>query len=90
VVPGKAMDDDKQRQAQQEFHDQQFRPILDEAKQGKHIFLFVDSAYFVMGAFLGVVCCFVRLLLLSASGAQTPQCLGCLWPDQARGHHGNQ
>src|SRR5450759_4276846 len=32
VVPGKAMEDDKQRQAQQEFHDNQLQPILDEAK----------------------------------------------------------
>src|SRR5664280_3273335 len=29
LVPGKVMDDDKQRQAQQEFHDNQLQPILD-------------------------------------------------------------
>ena len=75
MVPGKAMDDDKQRQAQQEFHDQQLQPILDEAKQGKHIFLFVDSAHFVMGAFLGVVCCFCAIAAV-CQRAQTPQCLG--------------
>jgi len=39
VVPGKAMDDDKQRQAQQEFHDQQLQSTLDEAKQGKRTVL---------------------------------------------------
>ena len=33
VVPGKAVEDDQQRQAQQAFHDNP--PILDEAKQGK-------------------------------------------------------
>ena len=68
VVPGKAMDDDKQRQAQQEFHDKQLQSTLDEAKQGKRTVLFVDAAHFVMGAFLGMVWCFVRLLLPSASG----------------------
>jgi len=57
VVPGKAMDDDKQRQAQQEFHDQQLQSTLDEAKQGKRTVLFVDAAHFVMGAFLGMVWC---------------------------------
>ena len=39
------------------------QPILDEAKQGKRTALFVDAAHFVMGAFLGMVWCFVRLLL---------------------------
>jgi hypothetical protein len=46
VVPGKAMEDDKQRQAQQEFHDSQLQPILDQAK---HTVLFVEAAHFVMG-----------------------------------------
>ena len=68
IVPGKAMEDEKQRQAQQDFHDQQLQPALDEAKQGKRTVLFVDAAHFVMGAFLGMVWCFVRLLLPSASG----------------------
>jgi hypothetical protein len=78
VVPGKAMVDDKQRQAQQEFHDNRLMPYLDEAKQGKRTVLFVDAAHFVMGAFLGMVWCFVRLLLPSCQRAQAPQCLGCL------------
>ena len=46
VVPGKAMDDDKQRQAQQEFHDQQLQTTLDEAKQDKRTVLLVDAAHF--------------------------------------------
>jgi transposase len=80
VVPGKAMEDDKQRQAQQEFHDNQLQPILDEAKQGKRTVLFVDAAHFVMGAFLGMVWCFVRLLLPSASGRKRHNVLGAYDP----------
>ena len=80
VVPGKAMEDDKQRQAQQAFHDNQLQPILDEAKQGKRTVLFVDAAHFVMGAFLGMVWCFVRLLLPSASGRKRHNVLGAYDP----------
>ena len=80
VVPGKAMDDDKQRQAQREFHDHQLQPTLDEAKQGKRTVLFVDAAHFVMGAFLGMVWCFVRLLLPSASGRKRHNVLGAYDP----------
>ena len=80
VVPGKAMDDDKQRQAQQEFHDQQLEPTLDEAKQGKRTVLFVDAAHFVMGAFLGMVWWVVRLLLPSASGRKRHNVLGAYDP----------
>ena len=80
VVPGKAKDDDKQRQAQQEFHDQKLQPLLDEAKQGKRTVLFVDAAHFVMGAFLGIVWCFVRLLLPSASGRKRHNVLGAYDP----------
>jgi len=80
VVPGKAKEDDKQRQAQQEFHDNQLQPALDEAKQGKRTVLFVDAAHFVMGAFLGMVWCFVRLLLPSASGRKRHHVLGAYDP----------
>ena len=80
LVPGKAMDDEKQRQAQQEFHDKQLQPTLDEAKQGKGTVLFVDAAHFVMGAFLGMVWSFVRLLLPSASGRKRHNVLGAYDP----------
>ena len=80
VVPGKALDDNKQRQAQQEFHDKQLQSTLDEAKQGKRTVLFVDAAHFVMGAFLGMVWCFVRLLLPSASGRKRHNVLGAYDP----------
>lgn len=55
LMPGKALDDAKHRQALQEFHDNQLQPRLDEAKQGQRTVLFVDAAHFVMGAFLGMV-----------------------------------
>ena len=84
VVPGKAMEDDKQRQAQQAFHDNPLLPILDEAKQGKRTVLFVDAAHFVMGVFLGMVRCFVRLLLPSASGRKRHNVLGAYDPISTR------
>jgi transposase len=80
LVPGKVMDDDKQCQAQQEFHYNKLMPYLDEAKQDKRTVLFVDAAHFVMGAFLGMVWCFVRLLLPSASGRKRHNVLGAYDP----------
>ena len=74
------MEDNKQRQAQQEFHDQQLQPTLDAAKQGKRTVLFVDAAHFVMGAFLGMAWCFARLLLPSASGRKRHNVLGAYNP----------
>ncbi len=80
LMPGKALDDAKQQQAQQEFHDNQLQPRLDEAKQGKRTVLFVDAAHFVMGAFLGMVWCFVRKVLPSASGRKRHNVLGAYDP----------
>lgn len=80
LVPGKAQDDDGQRQAQQEFHDQKLQPLLEEAKQGKRTVLFVDAAHFVMGAFLGMLWCFVRQLLPSSSGRKRYNVLGAYDP----------
>lgn len=80
LMPGKAGDDEKQQQAQKEFHDNKLQPRLDEAKQGKRTVLFVDAAHFVMGAFLGMVWCFVRKLLPSASGRKRYNVLGAYDP----------
>jgi transposase len=80
LVPGKAADDEEQQRAQQEFHDQKLQPLLDEAKQGKCTVLFVDAAHFVMGAFLGMLWCFVRILLPSASGRKRHNVLGAYDP----------
>jgi len=80
LVPGKAPDDEEQLQAQQEFHDQKLQPRLEEAKQGKRLVLFVDAAHFVMGAFLGMLWCFVRQLLPSSSGRKRYNVLGAYDP----------
>lgn len=80
LVPGKATDDEKQRAAQQAFHDQQLQPKLEQAKQGTRTVLFVDAAHFVMGAFLGMVWSFMRLLLPSASGRKRHNVLGAFDP----------
>ena len=80
LVPGKAPDDEEQLQAQQEFHDQKLQPRLEEAKQGQRTVLFVDAAHFVMGAFLGMLWCFVRQLLPSSSGRKRYNVLGAYDP----------
>ena len=74
------MRNNARHQAQQMFHDQELQPLLDEAKQGKRSVLFVDAAHFVMGAFLGMVWCFTRLLLPSASGRKRHNVLGAYDP----------
>lgn len=79
-VPGKAPGDEKQLQAQQAFHDGELQPRLEEAKQGKRTVLFVDAAHFVMGAFLGVLWCFARVLLPSSSGRKRYNVLGAYDP----------
>jgi len=80
LVPGKALDDDKQLQAQQAFHDDKLQPRLEEARQGRRTVLFVDAAHFVMGAFLGTLWCFVRQLLPSSCGRQRYNVLGAYDP----------
>ena len=49
-------------------------------KQGKRTVVFVDAAHFVMGAFLGMVWRFTRLLLPSASGRKSHNVLGAYGP----------
>lgn len=80
LVPGKTLEDEKQGQAQQEFHDQKLQPRLEEARQGRRTVLFVDAAHFVMGAFLGMLWCFVRQLLPSSSGRKRYNVLGAYDP----------
>jgi transposase len=80
LMPGNALNDEKQIQAQQEFHDKKLQPILEEAKQNKRIVLFVDAAHFVMGAFLGMLWCFVRQYLPSSCGRQRYNVLGAYDP----------
>ena len=80
LVPGKAPDDERQLQAQQAFHDDKLQPRLEEAKQGRRTVLFVDAAHFVMGAFLGMLWCFVRQLLPSSCGRRRYNVLGAYDP----------
>lgn len=80
LVPGKALDDNKQQAAQQEFHDNKLQPVLKEAKAGERHVLFVDAAHFVMGAFLGLVWCFIRVLLPSHCGRMRYNVLGAFNP----------
>ena len=80
LEPGKALEDAEQQKAQQEFHDQKLQPMLDEAKQGRRVVLFVDAAHFVMGAFLGMLWCFARQLLPSSSGRKRYNVLGAYDP----------
>jgi transposase len=54
--------------AQQQFHDQILQPLLKKAKDGKcHVF-FLDSAHFVLAAFVAVVWCFERVFVKTAPG----------------------
>lgn len=80
LVPGKALDDKEQQQAQQEFHDDKLQPVRDEAKAGKRTVLFVDAAHFVMGAYLGFLWCFIRVLLPSSGGRKRYNVLGAFNP----------
>jgi len=81
LVPGKALDPEgKQVEAQEEFLNTYLNPRIEEAKQGLRVLLFVDAAHFVMGAFLGIVWCFVRILLPSSSGRKRFNVLGAYDP----------
>ncbi len=48
---------------QEEYKQEKLEPRLEEAKQGKRAVFFVDAAHFVMGAFLGMIWCFQRILI---------------------------
>jgi len=80
IKPGKALDDDKQQQAQQEFHENRRQPLLDEAKSGKRTVLFVDAVNEVMGAYLSWIWCFVRVLLPSRCELKRYNVLGAFDP----------
>jgi len=72
-VPGRA--DGAQ---QLEFLDQQLRPKLQEAAEGKRKVFFVDASHFVMGACLGMLWCFRRVFVRGASGRRRYNVLGAL------------
>jgi transposase len=64
--------------AQQQFHDEQLIPKLQEAQAGKRAVYFVDAAHFVMGAFLGFLWCLSRVFVRTPSGRQRFNVLGAL------------
>jgi len=63
---------------QQQFHDEQLQPRLEEAKAGKRSVYFVDAAHFVMGAFLGFLWCVSRIFVRTPSARQRFNVLGAL------------
>ena len=62
-VPAKA-DAMKQRL----YHDEIIQPLLQKARQGECQVLFMDSAHFVLAAFVSLVWCFERTFVKTASG----------------------
>jgi transposase len=53
-------------------------PRLEQAKQGERAVFFVDAAHFVLGAYLGLLWCFVRQFVRAPSGRQRFNVLGAL------------
>ena len=53
-------------------------PRLAQAKAGKRKVYFADSAHFVLGAYLGFLWCFVRVVIRAPSGRQRFNVLGAL------------
>jgi transposase len=76
-VPGKAATPEKQAE-QETYRIEQLDPALEEARQGKRVVLFMDAAHFVQGAVLGMLWCFVRVFVASASGRKRFNVLGAL------------
>lgn len=62
-IPAKA-----DRQKQREFHDQVLQPLLKQCLQKDCHVLFMDSAHFVLAAFVSIVWCFERVFIKGASG----------------------
>ncbi len=72
-IPGKA-----NSEKQLEFLDQELRPKLREAAEGKRKVFFVDASHFVMGAVVGMLWCFARVFVRGASGRKRYNVLGAL------------
>ena len=61
-----------------EFLDQELRPKLKDAAEGKRKVFFVDASRFVMGAVLGMLWSFARVFVRGASGRKRYNVLGTL------------
>ena len=72
-IPGKA-----NPQLQFEFYTTTLLPKLEEAGRGERKVFFVDAAHFVMGAFLGMIWCFARVLVKTPPGRKRYSVLGAI------------
>ena len=72
-IPGKA-----NPQLQFEFYTTELLPKLAAAGKGERKLFFVDAAHFVMGAFLGMIWCFARVLVKTPLGRQRDNVLGAI------------
>jgi transposase len=65
-------------QLQLEFLAHEILPRLEEAKKHERRVFFVDAAHFVLGSFLGMIWCFTRIFIPSASGRKRYNILGAV------------
>ena len=65
-------------QAQEQFKSEKMEPRLEEAKAGKRDVYFVDSAHFVLGAFLACIWSFARRFVRTPSGRKRFNVLGAI------------
>jgi transposase len=65
-------------QLQLDFLTHELLPRLEEAQTGKRRVFFVDAAHFVLGAFVGMIWCFARIFIRSASGRRRYSVLGAV------------
>jgi transposase len=54
--------------AQRKYHDEKLQPLLHKAEKGECHVLFMDSAHFVLAAFVAIVWCFERTFVKTAPG----------------------
>ena len=65
-------------QMQFEFYTSQMLPRLEAAGKAERKVFFVDAAHFVLGAFLGMIWCFARVLVRTSPGRQRYSVLGAV------------
>ena len=65
-------------QMQLAFLTHELLPRLEAARNGERRAFFVDAAHFVLGAFLGMIWCFARIVIPTASGRQRYSVLGAV------------
>lgn len=74
LPPKKSVQEHVRTQA--EFLDNQLKPALAEASQGRGHVFFLDAAHFVMGSFLCCVWCLARYMIRGGSGRKRYSVLG--------------